>query len=58
MPKNANNNIFSAQFLCQFFHFLNQSSGSFELSVAGRVPLEVVARYNGELCSGPYVLAP
>ena len=35
-----------------------ESSGSFELSAAGRNLLEVVARYNGELCSGPYVFAP
>jgi hypothetical protein len=35
-----------------------ESGGSFELSAAGRVFLEAVARYNGELCSGPYVFAP
>ena len=35
-----------------------ESSGSFELSATGRTFLEAVARYNGELCSGPYVFAP
>ena len=35
-----------------------ESSGSFELSAAGRIFLEAVARYNGELCCGPYVFAP
>jgi hypothetical protein len=35
-----------------------ESRGSLEFSVAGRSFPEMVARYNGELCSGPYVFAP
>lgn len=35
-----------------------ESQSSLELLAAGRIFLERVARYNGELCFGPYTFAP